>query len=258
MSCLRTLGLFGLFGLLALALTAAVPTRVAGAQDASPAATPIVVSDGCLAARSMAEATPAVDAAPDIDPTTLDLDVLYIDVMIPHHEMAVLMAGIAQERSTRPEVVSLAASIVETQSRELEQLRAWRAAWYPDIPALSESQVFAGLETKAANPGLGGVPGLPELAMAGMAGSLAALCEETEQFDLAFINAMVEHHTGAVLISELVAEEAIHPELKPFAQTVVDTQGAEIATMLEWRDIWFGDVPDDHHGGDEPGTPSST
>lgn len=220
------------------------------AQDASPVASPVVV-DGCEMAMPMGEGTPVPEAADDIDPTALDLDVLYVDVLIPHHEMAVTMAEIARSRSNRPEVVSLATGIVEAQSREIEQLRAWREVWYPDVPALSETQVFAGLETKAASPGRGGAPGLDDLTMAGMAAAMAELCEETELFDLVFIDEMVEHHTGAVLISELVAADAVHHELRTFARTVVDIQGGEIATMLGWRDAWYGGYPADHDGGDE-------
>ena len=227
------------------------------AQDASPVATPGAVVEGCATTMDMGAATAAVGAGSDIDPVTLDLDVLYIDVLIPHHEMAVAMAGIAQARSTRPEVVSLAAGIVEAQSRELDQLRAWRAAWYPDVPALSETELFAGLETKASSPGRGGAPGLDDLTMAGMEAAMAELCEETDLFDLVFIDEMVEHHTGAVLLSELVAVEAVHPELKELAQSVVEVQGAEITTMLGWRDAWYGGYPADHHGGDEIGTPAT-
>ena len=255
---MRVLVRLGLSALVISISMAPGPGLTASAQNASPVATPAAIPDGCEMATGMGAATPVAEAAPaqDIDPTTLELDLLYIDVLIPHHEVAVTMAGIAQARSTRPEVVSLAAGIVETQAAELEQLRTWREAWYPDVPALSETQVFAGLETKASSPGRGGAPGLAELTMAGMEAAMAELCEETELFDLVFIDAMVEHHTGAVLISELVAVEAIHPELKPFAQAVLDVQGAEIVTMLGWRDVWYGGYPADHHGGDE-GTPTA-
>ena len=225
----------------------------ATAEDASPAATPEVVAscDGLL---TMEPSSPVAEAA--IDPTTLDLDVLYIDILIPHHESAVTMAEIAQARSTRPEVVSLAAGIAAARSAELEQLRTWRETWYPDVPGLTETQLFAGLETKASSPGRGGAPGLDDLTTAGAAEAIVELCTETDLLDLAFIDHMVEHLTGAVLISELVAVEAVHPELAAFARTVVDTQGAQIATMLGWRDAWYGGYPSDHHGGDE-GTPES-
>lgn len=239
--------------LVALATGIPGPSYSAATQDASPGASP-AATEGCDSPSAIGAATPVADA--EVDPTTLDLDLLYIDIMVPHHEMAVAMARIAQVQSTRPEVVSLAAEIVEAQTGELDQLRAWREAWYPDVPALSETQIFAGLETKASSPGRGGAPGLDSLAMTGMQSAVAELCEAAGPFDLAFIDHMVEHHTGAVLISELVAAEAIHPEMRQLAQSVVDTQSAEITTMLGWRDAWFGGVPADHHG-DEIATPGA-
>lgn len=249
MRVLCRLCLVALLGMPLAALSGADP---ASAQDGSTVATPGAVVDGCEVGTSVG--TPVAEA--EIDPTTLDLDLLYIDILIPHHEAAVAMAEIARFRSTRPEVVSLAATIADTQTRELEQLRAWREAWYPDVPALSETLIFAGLETKASSPGRGGAPGLDDLATAGMRSAVADLCEAPEPFDLAFIDHMVEHHTGAVLLSELVAAEAIHPEMAQFARTVVDTQSAEIVTMLGWRDVWYGGYPTDHHG-DKLATPSS-
>jgi len=203
----------------------------------------------------MEASTPVAGA--EVDSTTLDLDVLYIGILIPHHERAMTLAGIAQARSKRPEVVSLAAEIVATRSAELEQLQTWRETWYPDVPALTETQLFAGLETKVSSPGRGGAPGIDDLTTAGMDEAMAELCAETDLLDLVFIDHMVEHDTGAVLISELVAVEAVHPKLATFAQTVVETQGAEMATMLSWRDAWYGGYPSDHHGGDDAGTPES-
>lgn len=250
---MRALSRLGLSALIGLSFAWPAFARSASGQDASPVATPVVV-ERCDQPIAGGGSTPVAEA--DVDPTALDLDVLYIDILVPHHESAVTMAGIAQARSTRPEVVSLAAGMVARQSSELEQLRTWRESWYPDVPALTETQLFAGLETKASSPGRGGAPGLDDLTMTGMAETIAELCSETDLLDLAFIDHMVEHHTGAVLISELVAVEAVHPELAVFARTVVDTQGAEIATMLSWRDAWYGGYPSDHHVGDE-GTPES-
>ncbi len=229
--------------------------REASALDGTPVTAMAAVPDACEAPMELEIGTPLTEA--EIDPTTLDLDLLYIDILIPHHETAVTMAGIAQSRSTRPEVVSLAAGIVAAQTPEVEQLRTWREAWYSDVPALSDAQLFAGLETKAASPGAAGAPGLGELSMSGMDAGIATLCAETDVFDLEFIDEMVEHHTGAVLLSELVAAEAVHPEMAAFAQTVVDVQGAEIVTMLGWRDAWYGGYPNRVHGGDGTGTPTT-
>lgn len=70
------------------------------------------------------------------DPQTLaeeePFDRAFIDGMIPHHESAIQMAGVALEESDNPRVEDLARNIVEAQEREISQMRAWRENWYPE------------------------------------------------------------------------------------------------------------------------------
>jgi uncharacterized protein (DUF305 family) len=54
----------------------------------------------------------------------------FIEQMIPHHQMGVMMARMVLSRTNRPEIEELARSIVRTQTDEIEQMRAWYRAWY--------------------------------------------------------------------------------------------------------------------------------
>ncbi len=56
-------------------------------------------------------------------------DIRFIDAMIPHHESAIMMAQMAQQRAERPEIKQLAEAIIRVQSAEIEQMKQWRAAW---------------------------------------------------------------------------------------------------------------------------------
>jgi uncharacterized protein (DUF305 family) len=58
-------------------------------------------------------------------------DKAFIDAMIPHHQSAIDMAKEAQQQAKRPEIKDLAGEIIAAQQREIEQLRSWRAQWYP-------------------------------------------------------------------------------------------------------------------------------
>ncbi|MBW4494634.1 MAG: DUF305 domain-containing protein [Oscillatoria princeps RMCB-10] len=58
-----------------------------------------------------------------------DFDKAFIQQMIPHHKMAVMMAGMVVD-SDRPEMRTLAKSILQTQSDEIERMRQWYQAWY--------------------------------------------------------------------------------------------------------------------------------
>ncbi len=59
-----------------------------------------------------------------------DFDREFIDQMIPHHEMAVVMAQMLRASTERGEMRVLADNIDTSQTREIEMMRAWRAAWY--------------------------------------------------------------------------------------------------------------------------------
>ena len=68
------------------------------------------------------------------DPMALDgarpFDKVFIEQMIPHHEMAVMMSRMALERVSRPELRTLLQSIITSQSAEIAQMRRWYATWY--------------------------------------------------------------------------------------------------------------------------------
>ncbi|WP_419421584.1 DUF305 domain-containing protein (plasmid) [Legionella sp. D16C41] len=57
-------------------------------------------------------------------------DKRFIDLMIPHHEAALMMAKDALNNATHPEIKEMAQKIIDTQEKEIQQLKAWRAQWY--------------------------------------------------------------------------------------------------------------------------------
>jgi uncharacterized protein (DUF305 family) len=54
----------------------------------------------------------------------------FIEQMIPHHQMGVMMAQMVLARSDRPEIQELARSIIKTQTAEIEQMQDWYQEWY--------------------------------------------------------------------------------------------------------------------------------
>lgn len=63
--------------------------------------------------------------------TAEPFDRAFIDATIPHHEMAIDAAEMAQQRAEHAEIRTLASGIIEAQQREIDEMKAWRAAWYP-------------------------------------------------------------------------------------------------------------------------------
>lgn len=62
---------------------------------------------------------------------SLPFDRAFIDAMIPHHQSAIDMAKEAQTRAKRQEIKDLAGRIIVAQQQEIDQMKAWRAQWYP-------------------------------------------------------------------------------------------------------------------------------
>lgn len=58
-----------------------------------------------------------------------DFDIAFIDLMIPHHEMAVAQAELLGAATEKPEMLTLADQIISSQTREIEMMRSWKQAW---------------------------------------------------------------------------------------------------------------------------------
>lgn len=59
-----------------------------------------------------------------------EFDRVFIQQMIPHHEMAVMMASMLAASTERDEMKQLADNIITSQSREIEMMRGWLKTWY--------------------------------------------------------------------------------------------------------------------------------
>ena len=54
----------------------------------------------------------------------------FIDMMVSHHRGAIAMAQIELDQGSDQETKDLASTIIKDQSREIEQMNAWREEWY--------------------------------------------------------------------------------------------------------------------------------
>jgi uncharacterized protein (DUF305 family) len=58
-----------------------------------------------------------------------DFDKAFIGEMIPHHQMAVMMAQMLKASTERAEMIKLADDIIKAQTEEINQMRAWYEQW---------------------------------------------------------------------------------------------------------------------------------
>ena len=61
-------------------------------------------------------------------------------------------------------------------------------------------------------------------------------------YDLRFIDGMVEHHSGALRMSEYVFNIGT-PGVGALANSIWDEQAREIKAMRQWRKAWYPDAP---------------
>jgi uncharacterized protein (DUF305 family) len=66
-----------------------------------------------------------------------------------------------------------------------------------------------------------------------------------ETFDLRFIDAMIPHHEGAVLMAQEALQKSNRPEIKQLAEGIIKAQDQEIAEMKGWRTGWYPNVSEE-------------
>ncbi len=156
-----------------------------------------------------------------------EADVAFLSDMVPHHEQAVEMAALVADRSERPELEELAATITETQAAEIATMKGMLSA--------------AGGEAAGGHGDSHGDSHDDEMAMEGMAGS-AELDElrslSGNAFDLRFLELMTAHHEGAVKAAEQVQADGKNPDVAALAEEIAAAQRAEIEQMTAWQGEW--------------------
>ena len=163
----------------------------------------------------------------DLGPADARYDLRFIDAMIPHHEGAVIIAKDAVQKAKHPELKALAEAILKAQPVEINQMRDWRKAWYPDVskaPIAWHAAMNHDMPMSA-----------EQITAMQMSMDLGAA---DEGYDVRFLDAMIPHHEGAVLMAKALAKNSTRPEMKTLAQAIIKSQQAEIDQMKQWRSAW--------------------
>lgn len=142
-----------------------------------------------------------------------DADVMFAQMMIPHHEQAVEMADIALDPTVEAgdAIKDLATRIKSAQDPEIELMKRFLASWGEPLSpddGMDHGSMMEGMLT---------VDELDELA--GLTG---------EDFDARWASAMIAHHKGAVAMANDVLADGVNPETKALAEAIVASQQAEI------------------------------
>lgn len=63
---------------------------------------------------------------------------------------------------------------------------------------------------------------------------------EQAQYEIEFMQQMIDHHTSAVVMAELCLKRAVHEELIEMCEQMIEDQTEEIEMMSEWLSEWYG------------------
>lgn len=129
----------------------------------------------------------------------------FIEGMIPHHQEAVDTAKEVIERGgTTPEVKTLVENIVIAQEAEIANMKSWYKSWYGEdyIDNNSYQPMMRELES--------------------LSGS---------DIDRAFLQDMIMHHMGAIMMARSVTPYIEHQEIKELTSAIVITQSQEMVEM---------------------------
>lgn len=146
-------------------------------------------------------------------------DLQFIDTMTAHHKEAVAMSRMADGRTQNADVTKFAAKIIADQEKEIGQMKTWLDQWFSGKPS-------------AKNMELPGMADSMKMDMAKLTNS------KDKAFDLAFIEMMTMHHTGATVMAKDALTRAERPEIKTLANQIVKAQEAEIKMMADWKAKW--------------------
>jgi uncharacterized protein (DUF305 family) len=177
-----------------------------------------LVTAGCAAFEDPPEPT-RLTAPPEGAPTPVtttqaftEADRLFARLMVQHHAQAVDLADLVPDRTGNPEVRTLAQEVAAARQPEVERLTAWLEEW----GARTDVEL-------ADHPGMRGMPSEAQL---------RALREaDGPEFDRLWLESMIRHHEGAVVMAETVLSASAHRPTLELAEDIRSARQVQITRM---------------------------
>ena len=144
------------------------------------------------------------------NPNYTGADIMFLQMMIPHHQQAIDISNLAMKASQDAELIELAKIIARDQAAEIKKMKAWL------------SDAGASEDMGHSMDGMGGMLNDDEL---------AALSAATgKEFDVLWLKGMTEHHDGAIHMTQMI-EDAQNADIKAFGTKVIKDQSEQIDQM---------------------------
>lgn len=142
-------------------------------------------------------------------------DVMFAQMMIPHHEQAIELADLALQpgRGASATITTLSEAIRATQGTEATLMNKILLSWGETTDTHGHGSMMDGIVS---------------------ASSMAKLQRlDGPDFDTAWAKAMVAHHQGAVAMARDVLERGSNSEIRTLARHVIKVQQKEISILLQ-------------------------
>jgi uncharacterized protein (DUF305 family) len=144
-------------------------------------------------------------------------DVAFATDMITHHRQAMEMSALVPDRSTDPDLITLASDISAVQGPEFEMTKVLLVQWK---------------ENPDTNTGQGGrgeaMKGMVDDATMARLESLSG-----PEFDTLWLQSMIEHHRGAIEMAQAEIAYGANVDAVGMAKQIVDTQETQIGRMQQ-------------------------
>ena len=144
-----------------------------------------------------------------------DADVMFAQMMIPHHEQAIEMSDIALDPNTGASaaIIALATQIKGAQDPEISQMKNLLTTWGmpTEMGSMDHSSMMDGMLSLEEMNTLGQLKGA--------------------EFDKAWAKGMIAHHEGAIAMANDVLANGKNSEILALANAVVSGQSTEIETL---------------------------
>jgi predicted outer membrane protein len=145
-------------------------------------------------------------------------DVRFVDMTVPHHLMAIQMAQVEVRLGSKASLKAMARKMIADQKKEIAELKAIKKR----LTGVSATPTMMSMHQMQET----GMPMPSEIAKA-------------RPVDLAFIDAMVPHHSSLIPMANVVLRRSSDTELQALARKMLDAQAKQVGQMIKLREAWF-------------------
>lgn len=145
-------------------------------------------------------------------------DVMYLQMMVAHHEQGLEMVKLAADRAESSDVRILAEAVAATQADEAKMMKSWLTKW---------SEPTTVDHAPSAHADHGGLPATGEQELKALRKAKGATFETT------FLNLFVAHQHNAVEMAQLETDKGTNAETKALAARIKASRTDQIQQMLQ-------------------------